>query len=290
MTEREIVRRVYQAYRAAGMTDAGAWGMLGNAMCESTLCPYRLQSDFSNGYSKSVAYTQAVDSGAVSKNDFVNHGPNGGGYGFYQWTYQPRKERYYTEARKRGCSIGDLGLAIDFSLTELRTDFAGNVWPVLCRTDSISEASNIVCKIFENPQVKNYTDRYKAAVALREKYAGSMDDEPEAAAEQKTSATTASPTPSPSPVQVDEDGLPIPKTWPPRTIDQAHCSGWPEVKLLQALLLHHGYNVLTDGIWSAALTEKLKAFQQSQGLQADGVAGKLTWIALGISPEAFNQS
>ncbi len=289
MTEREIVRRVYQAYRAAGMTDAGAWGMLGNAMCESTLCPYRLQSDFSNGYSKSVAYTQAVDSGAVTKNDFVNHGPNGGGYGFYQWTFKPRKERYYTEARKRGCSIGDLGLAIDFSLLELRTDFAGNVWPVLCRTDSISEASNIVCKIFENPQVKNYTDRYKAAVALREKYAGSMDDESEPlpAAE---AAPTVSPAPSPPPAQVDEDGIPIPKTWPPRTIDQAHCSGWPEVKLLQALLLHHGYNVLTDGIWSAALTEKLKAFQRSQGLQADGVAGKLTWIALGISPEAFNQS
>ena len=84
MTELEIVRRVYKAYRAAGMTDAGAWGMLGNAFCESTLCPYRLQGDFSDGYNKSIAYTKSVDSGVISRDDFVYRGPNGGGYGFFQ--------------------------------------------------------------------------------------------------------------------------------------------------------------------------------------------------------------
>lgn len=283
MTEREIVRKVYKAYRAAGMTDAGAWGMLGNAACESTLCPYRLQGDFSQGYSKSVAYTQAVDSGAISKNDFVYHGPNGGGFGFYQWTLQSRKDRMYSEARKRGCSIGDLQFAIDFSLLELKTDpyFAGNVWNVLSSSDSISEASNIVCRIYENPQIKNYTDRYNAAIRLRDQYAGDMDgDEPE---------PTPTPATEPTPEPKDEEGIPIPQTWPPRTIDNMHCTGWPEVKLLQAILLCKGYNALTDGIWRDELTEKVKAFQKAQGLQADGIVGKLTWTALGIDPNIFKK-
>ena len=279
MTEREIVRKVYKAYRAAGMKDAGAWGMLGNAACESTLCPYRLQGDFSQGYSKSVAYTQAVDSGAISKNDFVYHGPNGGGFGFYQWTLQSRKDKMYTEARKRGCSIGDLQFAIDFSLLELKTDpyFAGNVWPVLRSTDSISEASNIICRIYENPAVKNYADRYKAAIRLREQYAGDMDDEPD-----------QDPDPDTEPNQKDDDGIPVPATWPPRTID-AHCTGWPETYVMQSLLQCRGYSVLTDGIWTDSLTEKLKAFQTAKGLEADAVSGKQTYIALGINPEEFKK-
>lgn len=292
MTERVIVRKVYKAYRAAGMTDAGAWGMLGNAMCESALCPYRIQGDFSQGYSKSVAYTQAVDSGAIGKDQFVYQGPNGGGYGFHQWTYQPRKSAYYDEARKRRCSIGDLQLAIDFALRELKTDFAGNVWPVLSSTNSISEASNIVCHIFENPEIKNYTDRYKAAIALRDKYACGMDEEPEsapAASTEPATATTSEPATGPTAAQTDEDGLPIPATWPPRTIDSTHCTGWPEVKLLQTLLLCRGYNALTDGIWTPGLTEKVKAFQTASSLSADCIVGKLTWIALGINPEAFRK-
>lgn len=281
MTEREIVRKAYRAYRAAGMTDAGAWGMLGNAMCESTLCPYRIQGDFSQGYSKSVAYTQAVDSGAIGKDQFVYQGPNGGGYGLYQWTYQPRKSGYYDEMRKRGCSIGDLQLAIDYSLKELKTDFAGNVWPVLRSTDSISEASNIVCRIFENPAVKNYTDRYKAAIALRDKYASYMDGEDPQPA--------PAPTPVPAPEPKDDDGMTIPATWPPRTIDCAHCTGWPELKLLQTLLLCRGYNALTDGLWTDNLTEKVKAFQRANGLSADAVVGPKTWTALGINPEVFKK-
>lgn len=120
---------------------------------------------------------------------------------------------------------------------------------------------------------------------------GGDEQAPEPAPEEPESPEPE-PTPAPSPAseEVDEEGMPIPKTWPPRTIDREHCGGWPEIKLLQVLLLHHGYNVLTDGIWSAALTEKVKTFQRASGLQADGVVGKLTWIALGISPEAFNQS
>ena len=280
MTELEIVRRVYKAYKAAGMTDAGIWGMLGNAMCESTLCPYRLQSDFSDGYQKSLVYTRQVDSGAISKYDFVNHGPNGGGYGFYQWTLESRKDGYYDEAKRSGRSIGDLQLAIDYSLKELKTDpyFRNEVWSVLSSTNSIDGASDVVCRVYENPQDKNYGDRRKAAHSLRDKYTAVIDseDEPEQPVEPDT----------PEEPDTDDEGIPVPKTWPPRTID-AHCTGWPEVWLLQDLLKCRGYSVLSDGIWGSVLTDKVKQFQRESGLYADGVVGKNTYIKLGIDPVVF---
>ena len=264
MTEREIVRRVYKAYRAAGMTDAGAWGMLGNASCESTLCPYRLQGDFSDGYSVSLAYTQRVDSGAVSKDDFVYRGPNGGGYGFFQWTLQSRKAQMYDEMKKAGCSIGDLQLAIDFSLQELKTDsyFRNKVWSVLSTTDSIREASDVVCRIYENPAVKNYDPRYNAAVSLRDKYAGDMDgdDDP------------PDPDPEPTP-EPDEHKLIL------RTID-CHCSDWPEVTLLGAALYCRKYLSFAPGYWDDEMTEAVKEFQRDHELTADGVVGPKTWDKL----------
>lgn len=281
MTEREIVRRVYKAYKSAGMTDAGIWGMLGNAMCESTLCPYRLQGDFSDGYQKSLDYTRKVDSGAISGYDFVYRGPNGGGYGFYQWTLQSRKAGYIDEARRRGCSIGDLQLAIDYSLQELQKDsyFRSTVWPVVSTTNDISEAADVVCRIYENPQVKNYGERRRAAISLRDKYFDDLDGEDE----------PNEPKPvKPGEPETDDDGIPIQKTWPPRTID-SHCSGWPEVWLLQALLKCHGLNVLFDGIFGDALSSKVKQWQRDNGLTPDGAVGPMSWTSLGISPEAFKK-
>jgi peptidoglycan hydrolase-like protein with peptidoglycan-binding domain len=281
MTEKEIVRRVYKAYRAAGMTDAGIWGMLGNAMCESTLCPYRLQNDYSDGYQKSLDYTRQVDSGAISGYDFVYKGPGGGGYGFFQWTLDSRKAGYIDEARRRGCSIGDMQLAIDYSLRELKDDpyFRSEVWTILSTTNDYVEASDVVCRVYENPQDKNYGDRREAAKRLIRKYADIIDgeDEPEPDEPEK-----------PDEPDTDDEGIPIPKTWPPRTIDE-HCSGWPEVWMLQSLLRCHGYNVLDDGIWGSVLTDKVKKFQTENGLEADGVVGKNTYIKLGIDPAVFER-
>ena len=185
-------------------------------------------------------------------------------------------DRYYNEARKRRCSIGDLQLAIDFSLLELKTDFSGSVWPVLRSADSISEASNIVCRIFENPQFKNYGDRYKAAKDLRDKYAADMDrdDNPE--------------TTEPEQPKYDDEGLPIPQTWPPRTVDN-HCTGWPEVWLLQGLLKCRGKSVLVDGIWGTVLTDKIKAFQREHGLDPDGAVGPMSWHELGLRADLFKK-
>ena len=76
------------------------------------------------------------------------------------------------------------------------------------------------------------------------------------------------------------DELRIPKSWPPRKISAEHCTGWPEVKLLQALLLCRGYNVLVDGIWSDELAKKFRAFQVEASLQPKNTCGPEEWAEL----------
>ena len=102
------------------------------------------------------------------------------------------------------------------------------------------------------------------------------------------SGLTVEPPKEPDPIKVDDEGIPIPETWPPRTID-SHCSGWPEVWMLQAILKCRGINVLVDGIWGSALTDKVKQFQQANGLDADGAVGPMSWNRLGLSAEVFKK-
>ncbi|MDK0523387.1 peptidoglycan-binding protein [Streptomyces sp. ML-6] len=54
----------------------------------------------------------------------------------------------------------------------------------------------------------------------------------------------------------------------------------PAVKAAQTLLKARGQAVAVDGAFTAAVTAKVKAFQKSAGLTADGVVGARTWAAL----------
>lgn len=52
------------------------------------------------------------------------------------------------------------------------------------------------------------------------------------------------------------------------------------VKTLQTELCRTGFQLTTDGDFGAATCAAVKSFQQSHGLQADGIAGYDTWEAL----------
>lgn len=130
--------------------EIGVAGLMGNLVAESNLIPYRLQGDFTNGYVTSIEYTEQVDNGTVSEYDFVNNGPNGGGYGLAQWTYPARKQNLYNLKVERGVSIGDLVLAVDFLITELHGEFRG-VRNILINTTTLREASDYVLHNFERP-------------------------------------------------------------------------------------------------------------------------------------------
>lgn len=127
----------------------GTAGLIGNLQAESGNIPYRLQGDFTNGYYKSINYTNNVNDGTISRSDFISDQK---GYGLAQWTFSTRKADLYDMYVNGGySSIGDVSLGVAFLIHELSTSYTG-VLNVLRSTTSIAEASNIVLHQFENPQ------------------------------------------------------------------------------------------------------------------------------------------
>ena len=135
---------------------------MGNLNAESGLIPVRLQGDFSSGYTTSINYTNQVDSGAISRSQFVNNGPNGGGYGLAQWTYYTRKQKLYDYAKDMNVSIGDLGMQLEFLMQELSTNYSG-VLAVLRTSNDLTACTRKVLYDFENPAVKNLDARLNLA-------------------------------------------------------------------------------------------------------------------------------
>lgn len=76
------------------------------------------------------------------------------------------------------------------------------------------------------------------------------------------------------------DGVVGPATWSKLAPTLRQGGRGPAVKALQTLLKARGQSVAVDGAFSAAVTAKVKAFQKSKGLPADGVVGRRTWAAL----------
>ena len=141
----------------------GVAGLMGNLQAESGLIPYRVQGDFSDGYSESISYTSKVDSGEISEYDFVNNGPGGGGYGLAQWTYYTRKQALYNMKQSGGySSIGSVELACAYLLYELKNDYP-SVYNTLKNATSIRVASDCVLHDFESP-----ADQSESVEILRE--------------------------------------------------------------------------------------------------------------------------
>lgn len=130
--------------------EIGVAALMGNLQAESGLIPYRVQGDFSEGYVNSITYTNQVDNGEISEYDFVNNGPGGGGYGLAQWTFSSRKQALYDMYKTGYPSIGDVNLACDYLLYELKTSYTGVYW-TLVNAFSIKQASDKVLHDFERP-------------------------------------------------------------------------------------------------------------------------------------------
>jgi len=158
----------------------GVAGLMGNLQAESGLIPYRLQGDFSNNYTTSIAYTSNVDNNIVSEYDFVNNGPNGGGYGLAQWTYYTRKQALYNMKQSINVSIGSVDLAINFLITELVNSYSA-VLVTLKNAISIREASDTVLHDFENPADQSeLVELYRASLGsdIYSQYTGGIPINP----------------------------------------------------------------------------------------------------------------
>lgn len=249
----------------AGMTVAGAAGVLANVEAESAFRSTNVQDAYEGRVGNDASYTAKVDNGS-----YKNFAGDKAGYGLAQWTLGSRKAELLAYAKKHGVSVGDLKMQTAFIIYEMQRDYR-STWDVCASSEDPFNCGYVICMRYERPADTEAQANYRGGLAR--KWSNWLS-----AAETLAEKVTV---PEDQPIAVDEDGIAIPQTWPPRMIDE-HCTGFPEIRLLQSLLVLHGYNVLMDGLWTAELTRALRIFQGANGLQADGIVGPLTWDKLGI--------
>lgn len=152
------IRVAYQEYRKAGMTPEGAAGMLGNQYPESAgFLANRLEFLCVKRYKRKGkvytddSYTQAVDSGKISRAEFLSPMGKHYGYGLSQWTTSDRKAGLYDLAKKKGVSIGDPAMQIEYTVTELKKKFP-TTFKYLCSVTDTKKASDYVLEHYESPK------------------------------------------------------------------------------------------------------------------------------------------
>ena len=157
MKVNDYARKAYKAYTAFGLTPEGACGLMGNQYPESAgflanrlefLCIKRYKEKGKTYTDDS--YTQAVDSGKISRAEFLSPMGKHYGYGLVQWTTSDRKAGLYDRAKKQGVSIADEDLQIEYVLWELEHRFP-KVLQKLKTTKSVQEASDYVLQYYEQP-------------------------------------------------------------------------------------------------------------------------------------------
>ena len=157
MQKTETYTAVWNFLTGAGMTDAGAAGLMGNLFAESGIIPNRVEilclqrlKEHGKNYTDQT-YTVAVDSGKISREEFLHPLPNKVyGYGLAQWTSPDRKGNLYDYCMGVGKSIGDLKSQLGFLASELAISYP-NVLHTLQSAMAVGEASDAVLYHFEQP-------------------------------------------------------------------------------------------------------------------------------------------
>ena len=170
-------KQIWDALNADIQNDYGVAGLMGNLYGESSLIPGRVENDFTADYSISVDYTNKLNSGQVSREEFRwNTSPPqtngyGPGYGLAQWTFYTRKYNYYDyfSAGMHG-QAGSVIFEVWFLLWELQTDYS-STYNVLKNATSVNQASDYVLEHFENP------DHWQNYITIRRQYSQNLYDE-----------------------------------------------------------------------------------------------------------------
>lgn len=153
---------IFNTLRFAGMTAAGACGLMGNMQAESTMKANIAQRGMTS--LSDEAYTEAADNGLI---DFVHDAV---GYGLCQWTLSTRKAELLRYAQSRGLSVGDEDMQVAFCIMELRRDFPA-LNELLRSSHDIEECSDRVCDTYERPAVNNYEARRRFAREFYDRFA-----------------------------------------------------------------------------------------------------------------------
>ena len=275
---------IYGALVRAGMTAAGACGLMGNMQAESGMKSNIVQrgmTALSDG-----EYTRRADAGEL---DFIR---DCAGYGLCQWTYWSRKQALLRFARERGVSVGDEGMQVEFCLSELCGEYPA-LRRFLCETQDVRAAAERVCREYERPAVNNVDARaaYAARIAdMAAREGWGNNPLPEGTRPQAAVAVSKADSPlykgaegaekaeSADGAKGAEEAGSAEAYWPPRMI----CEGMSgsDVAAAQALLRARGIECPAAGVFDAQTRAAVLTFQARRGLDRDGIAGGMTWGAL----------
>lgn len=175
-------KNIWEYLKAKGFSDAATAAIMGNMEAESNCVSFRLQNDFSTDYQKSKEYTALVDKGDISRDQFIHNGPGGGGYGLCQWTFWSRKAGLYDLAAKRGVSIGDEQIGVDWFYEEVQQPEYSKTWDYLRSNCSIYDMVSVMLRNYERPaDQSDSVAAHRAALAneIYNEFAGGEAEDPD---------------------------------------------------------------------------------------------------------------
>ena len=149
---------IYQQLRLAGVTKAGACAVLAQIQAESAFKANNLQDTFNSRLGISDdEFVRRVDAGDT--NLFMTQDL---GFGYAQWTYGTRKQKFLSFMRGKGVSIANEKAQVEFLIKEFKEDFA-SIWSMIRSSNDLIECSDKLLRIWENPLVKDYSNRRRMA-------------------------------------------------------------------------------------------------------------------------------
>ena len=249
---------IWNKLRAKGFSEKATAAIMGNMMAESGLISYRVQGDFDNGYERSIAYTQQVDDGVVSRDAFIYSGPGGGGYGLCQWTYFSRKLGLYRLAQSRGVSVGDEQLGVDWFYEEVQQSEYRKTWDSLKSSSSIYDMVAVMLRNYEKPY-----DQSDSAAAQRTAMANQIYE--------RCKGTSTEPKPEPvHNGSIDSCEITV------RILSEGDLGR--DVFLLQTGLQDMGIDCgIPDGDFGPHTEMAVNELKETIGLPMDGVADADVW-------------
>ena len=272
-TENKVLY-ISEQCRKAGMTLAGAAGVIANIEAESAFKSNNLQDAYNSKFGISDDdYTAQVDRGI---RNFIDDA----GYGLCQWTAGSRKRMMQSFHKMRCKSIGDFQTQVDFMLSEISG--CNRAWVSCTSSNDPFECGYNVCRYYEIPADTENQANYRGN---RARYwyqwlAGNLGKE----------STFSEATEGPKETNANggaTDILPA-VFWPPRGYrggkeDPGLCLGMsgPDVELLCSILKSRGYNIhFIDSKFTDTVNGAVREFQQKNSLSVDGIVGYNTWRSL----------
>lgn len=169
----------WQYLRGKGVPAIGTAGLLGNIEKESnfmfntgeTLITKKLGTT-------DEKYTADIDSGAISRERFLNPLPGKQyGYGLVQWTSPGRKAGLYDLAKSRNVSIADPMTQMDTLWNELNGPYKKTL-SIMNSSNNLRDVSTYVLKHFEVPASRNSTKTQNARYDASNKWYNKLKNVP----------------------------------------------------------------------------------------------------------------